>query len=488
MNAIQVATLRSTAIAVLVAWPGIVLADDTELLRKIDELTARIRQLEVNQQQAQPPAQAPAPPTSRAGTPALRDSSTPAPATSATISAAPIAPTQTGPSNDYVTKGSFPGSILLPGTRTSLRIGGLADLDAFKDTTSGGGSIFIPQLIPFKGSAASTRRGQFDMTARQSRLYVRTQTPTDVGDIATYIDGDFYGDGGNENASNSVAFRLRDAYVEWGGWLAGQASMNITDLPTLVETLEFSGGMGTIGVGRQPQIRYTARWGGHNELMTALENPASDIYGTAPPTIGAATGPIPTQTLAEAPDLSMRYAYTNDWGRVVFGGVLRRLVFNNNGGAPVNGFVGESATYASLISAAGKINTFGQDSFQYSAATGAGAGRYILDSVANVAAAINDNHLVTIRESGFTFGYRHVWTPTLRSNLIYSRINENYPRPAVPLTVANRFDAIWMNLLWNPVPNALIGLEWNPARARNAAATNNSGRNNRWQSSFKYAF
>jgi hypothetical protein len=440
-------------------------ADEASLQKQIQELNDRIRQLEGR--------------TAPAAAPATRE--------------APSA----GAPGSLVIAGSMPGSFVIPGTATSLKIGGYARLDIIKDTNGGaGGSIMIPQLVPLDGSAGATRKGFFNMNARQSRFYIRTQTPTAIGDVVTHLEGDFYGAGGNEVASNSSAFRLRHAYIETGSWLAGQTWWNSCDLASLSETLDFSGGAGGLNCGRASQLRYTWRWAGADskyaqQLSLAAENPESDINGAAPTVFVAASGATNAIVIDKAPDVSLRYVFATDWGRMSFAGIYRHLTFNNNGSAAVNGFTGESSKDSGIFVAQGRIKTFGDDSVQYGVSLGNGAGRYILNSIGQTAGVINNGALQLINQQGYVVGYQHFWSPAWRSNFIYGWIHSDYPHPALPVTTYNKIGAGYINLIWSPVPNSLVGIEWNRTDVKNQAepgVVSNKGHNNRIEASFQYGF
>src|SRR5437016_10313611 len=132
---------------------------------------------------------------------------------------------ETRPTAAPVTVGSFPRSFLIPGTDTSLRIGGFADTNvvwyiqgARRGTALNnqggnpdgsndgmGGTGMLPN-IPLNSDIGHARSGSFDISSRQSRLLFDARTPTAWGEIKAYVEFDFAH--GNENvvesANNSV--------------------------------------------------------------------------------------------------------------------------------------------------------------------------------------------------------------------------------------------------------------------------------------------
>lgn len=392
-----------------------------------------------------------------------------------------------------VTKGDLPGSFKLPGTNTSLRIGGFAYLEAIKDFNGGGqgGTVGLVQSIPLGGSPAASRGGQFTLTARRSRLHLSSLTPTSMGEVKTYIEGDFYGAGGSEIATNSAAFRLRLAYAEIGPWTIGQAYTTFTDQRSSPEILDFSGGHGVPLGARQPLIRYVAKSGAH-EFAFAIENPENDFVGVVTPTLTAGVGPVNTNSVDRWPDLVAKYAVGPSWGRFAISGVARRLTLNNVGGAAINGFVGESSVTTTGMMINGKVLTGGEDALTFAMFRGNGIGRYVLGLPGSTAAVVNNGGLETIAARGGNISFRHYWAPGLRSNISYALVKTSNPHPALPLSAISKVDAFYLNTIWNATPAASFGVEFVRGRVRNDAAPtpalSNKGSSDRLSMTAQYAF
>ena len=120
-----------------------------------------------------------------------------------------------------VVGGDKPRTYKLPGTDTSMQIGGYVKGDILYDVKSQNGDSFAVSAIPLEGSVADELEGHVRFHARQSRVWFKTWTPSDLGEVRTHIEGDFEGAGGNEVFSNSTVFRLRHAYGTLGGLLIG---------------------------------------------------------------------------------------------------------------------------------------------------------------------------------------------------------------------------------------------------------------------------
>lgn len=98
--------------------------------------------------------------------------------------------------------------------------------------------------------------GGFRAQARESRFNVKSTTQTDTGPVTALIEFDFFNGEGNELISNSNNARLRLAYGEWNGFMAGQNWSLFMPIAFGAPQVNFSGPVGTVFL-RHPQVRYT---------------------------------------------------------------------------------------------------------------------------------------------------------------------------------------------------------------------------------------
>lgn len=126
-----------------------------------------------------------------------------------------------------------------------------------------------------EGSAADETEGHFAATANQSRIGFTLTHPEGV---TAKVEGDFY----------TGVFRLRHAYGEYNGILAGQTWSNYSSFVGNTSILDFNAAAGTAGRQlRNPQLRYTT-----GALSFSLEEPSdAGITGgaqkTGTPTVTA---------------------------------------------------------------------------------------------------------------------------------------------------------------------------------------------------------
>jgi hypothetical protein len=288
---------------------------------------------------------------------------------------------ETRPAAAPVSTGSFPRSFLIPGTDTSLRIGGIAWTDVVwymhgaraatalnnqggqpDGSNNGiGGTGNLPN-IPLNNAIAHSRSSAFDISSRPSRLLFDARTPTAWGEIKAYLELDFGGTNENVTQSGSQGVtsawlpRLRKAYGTMGGFLAGQETGIFHDPDADAELLDFGGQASTPGRSRVPQVKYTYQ-GPYGSVFTAgFENPVprlngtfgqvdidSQVTGTIAPcsvtgntaaNLPATTACIPSSVFTDAlksswPELIGTARINQPWGHVQVGVMVRNDQLND---------------------------------------------------------------------------------------------------------------------------------------------------------------
>jgi Porin subfamily len=392
--------------------------------------------------------------------------------------------------------GSFPGSILIPGTNTSLRIGGYAKLDFIYDfgvhqdfLANGAGSGTLASAIPLDDNVRGTVpgvghniHGVTRLTAAESRLNIETRTPTDYGELKTFLEGDFEGVSGltpgNTFQTNSdrSAFALRLAYGTLGPFLAGQTAPLFRDPVAEVETLDFGGAIGTAGPLRQPEIRYTYAFVNGVSVAVALDNPQSQFFNTV--NTSAAGTPFSGQSTFgagqgdKAPDFVGAVVFNHARGHLALRVVARDLY--DHGASPVAGQApGNASTLGWGAGLSGHVNTFGKDGLFFQINGGPGIGRYASDAgvaPGDSVISVDGRTLKTVKIWNAFLGYQHWWTDRLRSNVEGSILQAAYPKdlfPAAAFAPAGSFGVLnrqlisaHANLIWSPVSQVDLGIEF----------------------------
>lgn len=381
-----------------------------------------------------------------------------------------------------VTAGSVPGSFKLPGTDTSIKIGGYVKVDGLYHVKGYGNQDFLDTTsTPLDGTAAASKKGNTKLDAKQTRLNVETDTPTGWGNLKTYVEFDFYGSGGNEQNSNSYGPRLRHAYGELGPFLAGQTDSLFRDTAAEPETLDFGEDSGLNQI-RQAQFRYTYQAGNGVSAAVSVENPETE-YSTLAGKFRTDTGG--TLAFDHLPDLVGALKVKQSWGHLALRGVARQLSLNNGTTTKIH-----KGAYG--IGVSGNLMTFGKDNLLGEFNYGDGIGRYIVDA-GGQAAAYNaaTNSLETQTAWGAAIGYQHWWMNNLRSNISggYTHIDNNSTVFAgcSNATCPNKqIETFHINTIWSPIKNFETGIEY--IYARRKVENGAKGKEDTIQVSAKYKF
>src|SRR6476659_9955202 len=150
---------------------------------------------------------------------------------------------------------------------------------------------------------------------RQSRLGVRSSTPTDLGDLKTTFEFELFGTGVD---SGQTTFRLRHAYGELGAFGAGQTWSPFMDPDVFPNSLEYWGPTGMVFF-RNVQLRWMPIKG-DTSFTLALERPGASADQ------GVYAGRIELQDVKPRfplPDLSAEYRLGRKWGYVELAGIVR---------------------------------------------------------------------------------------------------------------------------------------------------------------------
>ena len=348
---------------------------------------------------------------------------------------------------DTVTRGDHPGSFKLPGTNTSVAIGGYVKADLIYDVNADVGDTFAASAIPADGSDGDRKNGNFRSHAKQTRLNFTSWTPTEIGEAKLFLEGDFFGQGGNQTFSNSTTFRMRHAYGEIGPVLAGQTWTLFMPLTSYPETVDFFGPSGIPFI-RQGQLRYTHKLDDAWSVAGSIENSelsARTLDGT---TVGSSGGDLRfgVDTL---PDVIAAVSYDRDGWHGRLAGVGRLLDTEDAGS--------DDREFGWGLTASAVVPTFGDDSFQANFTYGDGVGRYIINGFNQDAFIDDGGNLDTIKSWGLAAGYTHHWSSQFRSNLVYGRYQVLDTNLA---TDTESLDTVHANLIWEPDPKLRFGVEY----------------------------
>lgn len=404
------------------------------------------------------------------------------------------------------------GYFNIPGTNTAIKVGGTIKLDLIQDAGApSGDSSNLPDLQLRGFNHPTSKYNKFNMHPRQSRVNLASVTGTEIGDIRTMIEFEFFNGNNFTNVRSGPAGtsnytpRLRHAFadIESGRHtlLFGQTWSNFADTDASGTTVE-SNGPGAENAGRQAQLRYSFALNDRIKLIAALENPITDYTdntGTRRDDGSAVAG---SDGFQNAPDLTAKLKYTiEDKWHYTIRGLLRQLRIKRNTVSPA--VIRSKTAYGLGVSS--KLYYQGKSGVYFNLNMGDGIGRYLYDG-AGFSAAFDPTtgQFDSQRAWGTVVGIEHYLHEKWRTNFIWSQTIisvADFQRKDVANPVSKRLEQFFWNIIYSPVKDLDIGLEYARfnrkayARLPNVAAGTNpngykiySGVAHRFQVGLKYKF
>jgi len=317
---------------------------------------------------------------------------------------------------------------------------------------------------------------------RQSRLGVKTSTPTKLGDLKTIFEFELFGTGVD---SGQTTFRLRHAWGELGHFAAGQYWSPFTDPDAFPNQLEYWGPTGLAWY-RNVQFRWTPVTNDHSILMFALERPGASgdqgVYGDR----------IELQNITArfpVPDFTAAYKSTQKWGYARVAGQLRWIKWDDtlNDKFDLSG----SATGWGLNFST-NLNVGTNDVIRGAFVVGAGIQNSMNDAPVDIGIQNNFSNPVTpivgkaLPMTAMSLFVDHTWNAKFSSAVGYSREDmDNTDGQAAAAFKAGQYAL--GNLLYTPVPNVMVGGELQWGRRTNFSDGFSSD-GLKLQFSFKYNF
>jgi hypothetical protein len=311
--------------------------------------------------------------------------------------------------------GSFPRSFLIPGTNTSIAIGGYVKFDAalwLNGGTPNATSEVTPSVtgvpsvaglpLDLKGPGPlftapafnphSRGNNVFHMSAAESRVRIETRTPTAYGLAGTVIEFDFYGctaspiDCSNlSGATFGQLPRLRLAYGTLGALHVGQDFIPVNDLASHPELFDFGGDAGEFGFARAPWLGYTWELPYGMSLLAAAVTPSTSFYGPTGAlevdsfgtglagTYAAPTGLAVNPNKTTLPDGNFVLRLTRPWGHIAAEAVVQKLELQD-GAFITKNYVGYGGGFSGHFIPGWRFAP--KDNFGFDAYAGDGLGHY----------------------------------------------------------------------------------------------------------------
>lgn len=412
-----------------------------------------------------------------------------------TLSSVPVPPVTTGTSaatavpvmgqaaaKPAVIVGDTKGTFRIPGTDTSLGFGGFAKFDAIYNSVGAGpnrlgNQALVPAQIPVAGQQRD-EHSQIVFNPKESRFWLKSFTPSAWGDITSYLELDFFG----STDTYSYTPRLRHAYGSIGHLLAGQTWTTFLNVAAIADTLDIGGPVGSVLYLRQPLVRWTQPFslaGANLEFQAAAESPRSRVAATpalqeTPDTYGFI---YPDED--RYPDLVARLNYNPDWGTLSLSGMGRHIRSTQPNSERIQ------EAWGGAVSLAGRINVYGLDNIRFMANYGDAYGRYAQTGSFEDASLDSLGRLRLVDSYGAMLAYQHWWSNAWRSSLVYGFEQADQP-VFVDGGLTRQAQSLHGNLLWSPVRQVTIGLEY--IYATRELVNGHTGALNRVQFSTRFDF
>ena len=367
---------------------------------------------------------------------------------------------------------------------STFQLYGFAMLDMgydFKSNDPNWFDVVRPTKLPaFKDQFAPDGKTYFGV--RQSRLGVKSSTPTSFGELKTVFEFELFGTGVD---AGQTTFRLRHAYGELGHFGAGQYWSTFMDPDAFPNSLEYWGPNGLVWF-RNIQVRWMPLKG-NNAVTLALERPgASGDQGVLADRIEL-QGIRPKFDL---PDLIGNVRFTRDWGHVQFAGLVRRIRWVDTTNDQFD--LGGSATgWGTSVSSALKFGK--KDVGRFQVTYGEGIENYMNDAPVDIGIKRSNSANparpikgVALPVLGFSTFLDHSWSKRFSSAIGYSMVNIENSEGQAP-DAYHRGHYALTNLLFYPYDNVMVGGEFQWGRRENFGdgfASNDY----RIQFAFKYNF
>ncbi len=340
--------------------------------------------------------------------------------------------------------------------------------------------VIRPTKLPaFKDQFAPD--GSTYFSVRQTRLGVKGNIPTALGELKTTFEFELFGTGVD---AGQTTFRLRHAYGELGKFGAGQTWSPFMDIDVFPNTLEYWGPTGMVFF-RNLQVRYMPIQG-DTRLTIALERPGASADQ------GVYAGRIELQDVKPRfryPDLSAEYRYGRKWGYVELAGIVRRMEWIDQGTDAFD-LAGNATGWGLNLSS--NVNLGKKDIVRLQGVYGDGIENYMNDAPADVGIESNGNNVTTpvkgkaLPVTGIVAFLDHTWNEKFTTAVGYSMVDIDNSDRTAPEQFKRGQYALG-NLLYSPVSGVTTGVELQWGNRENFSDGFKSDIF-KVQFSFKYAF
>lgn len=311
-----------------------------------------------------------------------------------------------------------------PEVKPPLRIYGFIEGHAIHDFKRAGPSDRFTDLAGQPLSSSSGPKGRSQSTFETSRLGLEGNAVLAGNPLTAKFEIDFY----SYSHPNRYRPRIRQAYVETGGWLVGKTWSTFMDLDNLPETVDFNGAVGA-PFSRRTMLRYSVGDDKAAAKFTfALEDPRDQFVG------GSAN--------ENMPQLVARVDKTFDWGAL-----NARVLAHEK-----RSFAEARRGYGVAVGGRYKLSDKDVVMGQYTRVNGDidqlyGANGYSIDGTTG--------RIAFDKNQGVVLGYARTFSEQLRGNVVVG-----FNRGKTAQLFDNRtLSQMFFNLIYTPIKNLELGGE-----------------------------
>lgn len=361
-------------------------------------------------------------------------------------------------------------------TQASISFGGRLKIDAiYNDESVSGAHLSKADLAFSPGSVPITDRDRDsrEFNLRESRLWSTLKLPVFQQELAAYAEIDFF-DTKKDNQGRSRLSnipRLRHAYASFGSFTLGKTYTSFLNISSFPEINDANGPVGVLIV-RQPIIRYRHDFSRGN-FQISLEEPETTLTDSSGKRV------LPDDE--SMPDLAAKITYESDSGNVSLAAILRNIETDK-----VNSTSQDDEHLGGAVSLSGRWQVFDRDNIRFSLSWGNVLGRYLSYNIFSDGAIDDQGNIELTEVSGGHLAYQHWWTSTVRSSVVAGMAIADLATDIVPPNSNEKLASANLNLIWSPLPDLTLGVEWLYGYRR--LIDERSGRLNRLQFSGIYRF
>ena len=311
---------------------------------------------------------------------------------------------------------------------------------------------------------------RFWMDMHQSQVRFRGQSETENGTYTAYMEGDFWG--------GSKHFRLRHMWFEYkfanlgNNWSfvghLGQDWSFFGDKEIWPNVFEWDGPSSGVWR-REPELRFWFENNNNLRLEFGVAQPGPELYFTndVDTTLTGAEQPLPDFIGA----INQKFGF----GHLRLTGIYRNLEYRNDAGNQSE--TGYGGTFSGYVS----TNSETDNPFQFQFVAGTGIATYLVSFSGLNYDALPDGqgNMQTVPTIGGWASYEHWFSKSWHANIVlgFSEFNAKEINSFIiigPGYQANNTSAdvsiqyFLLNLMWDPIPSVVIGLEWNIGRRTNS--------------------